>query len=86
MRFQSGFFLKKQIKKGGTLSRILTTTTTTSTSTKIMHGDVLSARSVNGATRIVHVGAVDGVQMTGRIVSPRGARRSSVTNERETMG
>ena len=35
-----------------------------------MHGDVLSTRSVNGATRIVHVGAVDGVQMTGRIVSP----------------
>ena len=25
---------------------------------------------MNGATRIVHVGAVDGVQMTGRIVSP----------------
>jgi len=35
-----------------------------------MHGDVLSTRSVNGATRIVHVGAVDGVQMTGRTVSP----------------
>ena len=35
-----------------------------------MHGDVLSTRSVNGAT-IVHVEAVDdGVQMTGRIASP----------------
>ena len=46
-----------------------------------MHGDVLSTRSVNGAT-IVHVEAVDGVQMTGRIVSSSNSKFGGEKRER----
>ena len=70
-RFQSGVFLKTQRKKRGNsaLFRILYYYYYSKV-ILIMHGDVLSARSVNGAT-IVHVESVDGVRTMsgGRILS-----------------
>ncbi|CAL6358349.1 unnamed protein product [Bathycoccus prasinos] len=50
-----------------------------------MHGDVLSTRSVNGAT-IVHVEAVDGVQTTGRIVSSSNSSKFGDKRERNDDG
>ena len=47
-----------------------------------MHGDVLSTRSVNGAT-IVHVESVDGVPMSGRIVSNSRSLSSKFGDKRE---
>ena len=75
------FFVKKQTKKkGGTaLSGILLLLLLIIII--IMHGDVLSTRSVNGAT-IVHVEAVDGVQMTGRIISSSNSKFGGEKRER----
>ena len=75
------FFFKKQTKKkGGTaLSGILLLLLLIIII--IMHGDVLSTRSVNGAT-IVHVEAVDGVQMTGRIISSSNSKFGGEKRER----
>lgn len=75
------FFVKKQTKKkGGTaLSGILLLLLLLIII--IMHGDVLSTRSVNGAT-IVHVEAVDGVQMTGRIISSSNSKFGGEKRER----
>ena len=69
-RFQSGIFLKTQIQKRGNSALFRILYYYYSKVIQIMHGDVLSARSVNGAT-IVHVESVDGVRTMsgGRILS-----------------
>ena len=82
--FRAEFSLKRREKKGGTLhsfeyyyyyyySKVIL----------IMHGDVLSARSVNGAT-IVHVESVDGVRTMsgGRILSNSSNSKSKFKRER----
>ena len=83
-RFQSGVFLKTQIQKRGNaaLFRILYYYYYSKV-ILIMHGDVLSARSVNGAT-IVHVESVDGVRTMsgGRILSNSSNSKSKFKRER----
>ena len=83
-RFQSGVFLKTQRKKRGNsaLFRILYDYYYSKV-ILIMHGDVLSARSVNGAT-IVHVESVDGVRTMsgGRILSNSSNSKSKFKRER----
>ena len=83
-RFQSGVFLKKQRQKRGNsaLFRILYDYYYSKV-ILIMHGDVLSARSVNGAT-IVHVESVDGVRTMsgGRILSNSSNSKSKFKRER----
>ena len=67
--FSADFSLKSREKKGERCTLSTTTTTTTPLLLLLMHGDVLSARSVNGAT-IVRVESVDNrVRMSGRIAS-----------------
>ena len=74
--FRPDFSLKRRQKRGElhSFTRILIILI-------IMHGDVLSTRSVNGAT-IVHVEAVDGVQMTGRIISSSNSKFGGEKRER----
>lgn len=85
-RFQSGVFLKtqRQKKRGNSaLFRILYDYYYSSKVILIMHGEVLSARSVNGAT-IVHVESVDGVRTVsgGRILSNSSNSKSKFKRER----
>ena len=78
--FRPDFSLKRRQKRGElhSFTRILIILI-------IMHGDVLSTRSVNGAT-IVHVEAVDGVQTTGRIVSSSNSSKFGDKRERNDDG
>ena len=78
--FRPDFSLKRRQKRGElhSFTRILLIL-------MIMHGDVLSTRSVNGAT-IVHVEAVDGVQTTGRIVSSSNSSKFGDKRERNDDG
>ena len=82
-RFQSGFFLKTQRKKRGNSALFRILLLLLFIVILIMHGDVLSARSVNGAT-IVHVESVDGVRTMsgGRILSNSSNSKSKFKRER----
>ena len=82
-RFQSGVFLKTQRKKRGNSALFRILYYYYSKVIQIMHGDVLSARSVNGAT-IVHVESVDGVRTMsgGRILSNSSNSKSKFKRER----
>ena len=82
-RFQSGIFLKTQIQKRGNSALFRILYYYYSKVIQIMHGDVLSARSVNGAT-IVHVESVDGVRTMsgGRILSNSSNSKSKFKRER----
>ena len=82
--FRAEFSLKRRYKKRGNsaLFRILLLLLLLIV-ILIMHGDVLSARSVNGAT-IVHVESVDGVRTMsgGRILSNSSNSKSKFKRER----
>ena len=82
-RFQSGIFLKTQIQKRGNSALFRILLLLLFIVILIMHGDVLSARSVNGAT-IVHVESVDGVRTMsgGRILSNSSNSKSKFKRER----
>ena len=82
-RFQSGIFLKTQIQKRGNSALFRILLLQLFIVLQIMHGDVLSARSVNGAT-IVHVESVDGVRTMsgGRILSNSSNSKSKFKRER----
>jgi len=82
-RFQSGIFLKTQIQKRGNSALFRILLLLLFIVLLIMHGDVLSARSVNGAT-IVHVESVDGVRTMsgGRILSNSSNSKSKFKRER----
>ena len=82
-RFQSGVFLKTQRKKRGNSALFRILLLLLFIVLLIMHGDVLSARSVNGAT-IVHVESVDGVRTMsgGRILSNSSNSKSKFKRER----
>ena len=82
-RFQSGVFLKTQRKKRGNSALFRILLLQLFIVLLIMHGDVLSARSVNGAT-IVHVESVDGVRTMsgGRILSNSSNSKSKFKRER----
>lgn len=82
-RFQSGIFLKTQIQKRGNSALFRILLLQLFIVLLIMHGDVLSARSVNGAT-IVHVESVDGVRTMsgGRILSNSSNSKSKFKRER----
>ena len=82
-RFQSGIFLKTQIQKRGNSALFRILLLLLFIVILIMHGDVLSARSVNGAT-IVHVESVDGVRTVsgGRILSNSSNSKSKFKRER----
>lgn len=83
-RFQRGVFLKTHAeKKKGELCTLSNTLRLLlySKVILIMHGDVLSARSVNGAT-IVHVESVDGVRMSGGRIASNSSNSSKFKRER----